>query len=114
VHTFNKLNLIGEVVMKKLIKPTMFVMAFAIPAMASATVSSNQLSKNQVQITYNTEDVTTESGRVEIQRQVRRAAEKVCGPQRMMGSRSIRQLRENRHCFDETVDKALLRLNLAD
>jgi len=100
--------------MRKLIKPTMFVMAFAIPAMASATVNSSQLSENQVEITYNSDDVRTESGRVELERQVRRAAEKVCGAQRLSESRSIRQLRENRNCFIETVDNALLRINLAD
>ena len=100
--------------MKTFIKPTMFVMAFAVPAIASATVNSSQLSENQIQITYNTEDMTTDRGRVELEREVRRAAEQVCGPQRLMGSRSVRQLRENRNCFTETVDNALLRLNMAD
>jgi UrcA family protein len=98
--------------MNTFIKPLTLVMALTIPALASATVNSGQLSNNQVRITYTFDDVTTAHGRLEMERKDRSAAEKICGPQRLMGSRSVRQLRVNRSCFTKTVDETLVKLSL--
>lgn len=79
--------------MNTFIKPLTLVMALTIPALASATVNSGQLSENQVRITYTSIDAATAHGRLEMESKVRSAAEKICGPQRLMGTRSFRQLR---------------------
>lgn len=98
--------------MNTFIKPLTIVMALTIPALASASVDSNQLAENQVRITYNSHDATTEHGRVELVQEVRLAAEKVCGAQEMSKSRSLSELKENRNCFDKVVGDTLAQLGL--
>lgn len=98
--------------MNTFIKPLTLVMALTIPALASATIGSDQLSEDQVRITYNAYDVKTDNGRVELERQIRRAAEKVCGAQRLMDTRSMIELRANRSCFNKAVEGTLAQVNL--
>ncbi len=93
--------------MNKLIKPFVCVMALTIPTLASADVESNQVNENEVVVTYNVAEATTESVSIELERQVRRAAEKVCGSQNLRRAGSIRQLMENRSCYEKAVSDAL-------
>ena len=65
--------------MNKLIKPFVCIMALTIPTLASAHIESNQVNENEVVVTYNAAEATTESVSIELERQVRRAAKKVCG-----------------------------------
>ena len=93
--------------MNKLIMPMALTMALTIPAIVSAEIESSQVSKEEVRITYTNYDVAPSSGRVELERQIRRAAEKVCGPQNLGRAGSMRQLLINRNCFERAVADAL-------
>ncbi len=98
--------------MNKFIKPFACVMALTVPAMAAATVESNQLSVHEVKITYTNEDVATSYGLQELERQIRRAAEQVCGSPNQARGRvgSVRQVMENRRCYDNAVNEALQKI----
>jgi UrcA family protein len=99
--------------MNNLLKPFAFIMAFTIPAVASADVETKQVSVNEVVVTYNTADVASTYGLLELERQIRRAAEQVCGEQDQVGGRtvSLRQLTDNRECYKAAVSKALSTVN---
>jgi|TARA_Y100000031_G_scaffold137557_1_gene162600 UrcA family protein len=99
--------LLGEAIMNKFIRPLVLTMALAIPAVASAEIESSQVNEVEVRITYTNCDVATSSGRIELERQVRQAAEKVCGPQNLSRTGSIRQLMINKDCFEKAVANAL-------
>lgn len=83
------------------------MVALAIPAIASADIESSKPVENKVSVTYNTGDAATNYGRVELERQIRRAAEKVCGPQDLKQAISIGQAVKNRNCYDKAVTKAM-------
>ena len=82
-------------------------MALTIPTLASADVESNQVNENEVVVTYNAAEATTESVSIELERQVRRAAKKVCGPQYMRSAGSLRRWSQNRDCYKNAVADAL-------
>ena len=95
--------------MNNFFKPFAFIMAFTIPAVASADVETKQVNVNEVVVTYNAVDVASRYGLLELERQIRRAAEQVCGEQDLVGGRtvSLRQLMDNRECYRAAVEKAL-------
>ena len=100
--------------MNKFIKPIAFTMAFTIPAIASAHVELSKVTENEVLITYNADDAATSLGRIQLERQIRRAAEKVCGSRRdLRRAGSIRQLVENRSCYEKAVADALSSIKAA-
>jgi len=93
--------------MNKLIKPFIFIMALTIPAIASAEVKLSQLTENEVRVTYNADDAVTNYDRIELERQIRRAAEQVCGSQDLRRAGSIGQVVKNRKCYQKAVADAL-------
>ena len=93
--------------MNKLIKPITLIMALAIPAIASAEVKLNQVAENEVRVTYSADDAATSYGRVELERQIRRAAKQVCGAQDLRSAGSIGQVMKNRNCYQKAVTDAL-------
>ncbi len=93
--------------MNKLIKPFTFILALTIPAIASAEVKLSQLTENEVRVTYNADDVVTNYDRIELERQIRLAAEQVCGPQSLRRAGSIGQVVINRNCYQKAVADAL-------
>jgi UrcA family protein len=97
----------GEETMNNLLKPITIMLALAIPAIASADIESNQLAENKVSVTYNANDTSTNYGRVELERQIRSAAEKVCGSRHLRQPGSVGQAVENRNCYNKAVKKAL-------
>ncbi len=98
--------------MNKLIKPFVCIMALTIPTLASADVESNQVNENEVVVTYNAAEATTESVSIELERQVRRAAKKVCGPQNLSRAGDIRRLLQNRDCYKNSVADALYSIKI--
>ena len=82
-------------------------MALTAPAIASADVEMNQVNENEVLVTYSPADANTSHGRVELERQVRRAAKKVCGPLDLNRAGSMRQLVQNHSCYKKAVTDAL-------
>ena len=93
--------------MNKLIKPFVCIMALTIPTLASAHIESNQVNENEVVVTYNAAEATTESVSIELERQVRRAAKKVCGPHDMSRAGGMRRSLQNRDCYKNAVADAL-------
>ena len=85
--------------MNKFMKPLACILALTIPAIASAEVTSDQHSKDEVLITYIVQDANTNSGRNQLEGQIRRAAERVCGAQHRSGAGSMKQLVSNRSCY---------------
>ncbi len=100
--------------MNTLIKPFALIVALSVPALASAEINSNQVAETEVRITFNSADTNTSYGRSELERQVRRAAKKVCGEQQPLRSGSFRQSTENRECVKKAVEASLRKLNLDD
>lgn len=93
--------------MNKFIKPLTLIMAIAVPVIASADIEVHQLAENEVSVTYDANDATTNYGREELEREIRRAAEKVCGPQSLRKAISVGQLGKNRSCYKESVAQAM-------
>ena len=93
--------------MKNIIKSVALAMALTIPAIASAEVTANHVTVGEVRITYTAADAQSSYGRKELERQIRRAAKKVCGSQSIQRARSVRQLMENRSCYDKAVENAM-------
>lgn len=100
--------------MNTLIKPFALIVALGVPALASAEINSNQVAEEEVRITFNSADTQSSYGRIELERQVRRAAKKVCGEQALLRSGSFRQVTANRECLKKTVEVTLRKLNLDD
>lgn len=99
--------------MNKLIKPFAFIMALAIPAIASANVELSQVTENEIVVSYNAHMTTTKSGLVELEHQVRLAAEKICGPQNLSRTGDMRRWLENRNCYEQAVANALYSIKTA-
>ena len=97
-----------------LIKPFTLIVALSVPALASAEINSRQIAETEVRITFDSADTRTNYGRIELERQVRRAAKKVCGEQQPLRSGSFSQSTANRVCVKETVEATLRKLNLDD
>ena len=93
--------------MNNLIKPFALIMTLTIPALASAEVQLSQVTENEVLVSYNADDADTSYGRVVLERQIRRAAEQVCGSQNLRLAGSIGQVMKNRSCYDKAVADAL-------
>jgi UrcA family protein len=87
------------------------MLAITIPTIASADIESTEIAGNEVSVTYNAGDASTNYGRVELERQIRRAAEKVCGSRHWKKAGSIGQAMKNRDCYDKAVAKALSSVN---
>ena len=93
--------------MNKLIKPFTFIVALTIPVIASPEVNLSQLTENEVRVTYNADDAITNHGRIELERQIRNAAEQICGSQDLRRAGSIEQVVRNRNCYQKAVADAL-------
>ncbi len=93
--------------MNNFIKPFALVMALTIPAIASADITAKNVTVGEVRITYTTADVASSYGRKELESQIRRAAKKVCGAQNFQRARSVKQLMENRSCYDKAVAESM-------
>ena len=89
--------------MNNFIKPFALVMALTIPAIASADITANNVTVGEVRITYTTADAPSSYGRKELESQIRRAAQKVCGAPKFQRARPVRQLMEHPSYYDKPV-----------
>ena len=81
--------------------------ALAVPAIANADVKVEQLAEDKVVITYESAEATSETGRAELERKVRKQARKVCGSQKLRISGSMAQWQKNRACYADAVASAM-------
>lgn len=96
--------------MKKQIVSIAVVFTFTVRVLASAHVEIEKVEENKVVVSYNLQEATTADGRVELARQIRRAAVEVCGPQRVGKAGPFAEFVLNRACFEETLTKEMLKV----
>lgn len=93
--------------MRKQIFSIAVAAAFAIPSLASAEVEVQSIDEGKVLVSYDLKEVSTEQGRAELERQIRRAADRVCGPRTIREAGSFTQSMDNRNCYRAAVERAL-------
>lgn len=89
--------------MKKLIAPALLLITTSLSPLVLADVEQSQISIDEVKITFKNEDARTELGRKEIEKQIRKAAESVCGDQELRRAGSLLQVAENRRCYARAI-----------
>ncbi len=85
--------------------------ALTTPMMAGAVIKTSQVSEDQIKVSYSASELTTEEGKDQLARQIRKAARKVCGPLNYTKVGSARQVQENRACYAEAVENASHAIN---
>ena len=93
--------------MKKLLVPTALLIATSLPSFLYADVEQTQVAEDKIKIAYKAEDTRSELGRKEIEKQIREAAEKVCGEQDLRRAGSLGQVSENRRCYAKAVESGM-------
>lgn len=96
--------------MKNKIISMVVAMAFVVPSFASAHEEVEKVEENKVVVSYSSTEASTAIGRVELENQIRRAASKVCGPQRLHSAGALSEYVTNRACFREAVSKAMAKV----
>jgi len=93
--------------MRKQILSIALAGAFAIPTLAGADTEIQTIEEGKVLVSYSLEEVSTEKGRAEVERQIRRAADRVCGPRTVRAAGSLTAVSNNRNCFKTAVAEAM-------
>ena len=93
--------------MNNFIKPFALVMALTIPAIASADITANNVTVGEVRITYTTADAASSYGRTALEGQIRVVAETASSEMYSLRPSRVRQLMENRSCYDKAVADAM-------
>jgi UrcA family protein len=83
----------------------------SLPMAASAAIKTNHVDANNVVVSFTAEDLKTAQGRAALEREVRTAAEQVCGTNQFSKDRSLRHLVKARACYNEAVTDALSELS---
>jgi UrcA family protein len=94
----------------KLIKgvvATVAVIAFAVPAVSSASELKGRAEK----VTYSDLNPDKESGAEILYRRLQQASKRVCGVESMKNAGGIRAVSEQRSCYRETLDEAVAKIN---
>ena len=96
----------------KLIKgvvTTVAVVAFSVPAIASAEDFKGRSEK----VTYCDLNVEKESGAHTLYRRLQQASKRVCGVESIKNAGGIREISEQQRCYRETLDAAVAKVNNA-
>ena len=96
----------------KLIKgvvTTVAVVAFSVPAIASAEDFKGRSEK----VTYSDLNVEKESGAHTLYRRLQQASKRVCGVESIKNAGGIREISEQQRCYRETLDAAVAKVNNA-
>lgn len=94
----------------KLIKgvvATVAVIAFALPAVSSASELKGRAEK----VTYSDLNPDKETGAEILYRRLQQASKRVCGVESMKNAGGIRAVSEQRSCYRETLDEAVAKIN---
>ena len=81
--------------------------AIATPMFASADIKTNYVASDQVVVTYAVSDLNQPGGLEQLQRQIRKAAQEVCGAAQYSQTRLIQSFSRNRGCINAAVGKAM-------
>lgn len=84
-----------------------------LPAIASAGLQDNIGERTAVRVSYADLDLASEVGMTVLYRRLQNAAKKVCGPLNYRQAGSLTLLRLNRQCYENALDKAVRKINVA-
>jgi len=88
------------------------VALFAIPVVGAATPQVNDSAENVVSVSYADLNVSSEAGLASLYSRLRGASSAACGPQySIRDAGSLRQLNENRACYDEVLSKLVAKFD---
>jgi UrcA family protein len=79
---------------------TVAVIAFSLPAIASA----DDLAGRSEKVTYSDLNVEKEAGAQSLYRRIQQAAKRVCGVESVNGAGNLRQLSQQKNCYRESLD----------
>ncbi len=79
----------------------------SLPMAAGAAIKTDHVDANNVVVSFTAEYLQTAEGRAAIEREVRTAAEQVCGTAKFSKDRSLRHLVKAKACYQEAVTEAL-------
>ncbi|MDX1488923.1 MAG: UrcA family protein [Acidiferrobacterales bacterium] len=94
----------------KLIKgvvATVAVIAFSVPAIASA----EELKGRSEKVTYSDLNVDKQSGAAQLYRRLQLASKRVCGVESIKNAGGIREVSDQRRCYRNTLDEAVAKIN---
>jgi UrcA family protein len=74
-------------------------------------VEQSEISLDKIKITSSSEDARTELGLKEIEKQIRKAAEQVCGEKEPRRVGSLTQMAENRRCYARAIQSGMQALD---
>lgn len=95
--------------MNKFTRSILLFTALAVPFVTNANTSPEVISVEKIKITYEPAEAATTYGFARLEREIRRAAEQVCGMPGKTSGRigTVRQMMESRRCYDRAVADAL-------
>jgi UrcA family protein len=94
----------------KLIKgvvATVAVIAFAVPAVSSASDLKGRAEK----VAYSDLNTDKEDGAEALYRRLQQASKRVCGVESIKTAGGIRELSEQRRCYRDALDEAVAKIN---
>ncbi len=92
---------------------TFCVTVLGLPAIASAGSQDHIGEYTVVRVSYADLDLSSEAGMTVLYRRLQNAAKKVCGPLNYRQAGSLTLLRLNRECYENALDKAVRKVNVA-
>ncbi|MGI9263135.1 MAG: UrcA family protein [Woeseiaceae bacterium] len=93
----------------KSIVTTVAVVAFSLPAIASAEDFQGRAEK----VTYSDLNVEKDAGAQSLYRRLQHASKRVCGVEASKNAGGIREISQQQRCYRETLDQAVAKINNA-
>ena len=90
------------------------VVVLSIPAIAGAVPHVNDAGQVVARVSYAGLDLSSEAGLVTLYRRIKGAADRACGPQHSYrDAGSLKQLRDNKQCYNDVLSKFVAKINNA-
>ena len=93
--------------MRKQIFSIAVAAAFAIPSLANAYVEVQTVEEDKVLVSFDVSQTASEEGRADLERTIRAAAKRVCGPMDTRSAGSLAAATDNKACFRNAVARAM-------
>ncbi|MDH3990249.1 MAG: UrcA family protein [Gammaproteobacteria bacterium] len=88
---------------------TVAVIAFSLPAIASA----DELAGRSEKVTYSDLNVEKEAGAQSLYRRIQQAAKRVCGVESLKVAGNLRQLSQQQNCYRDALDATVAKIDNA-
>ena len=88
---------------------TVAVVAFSVPAIASAEEFEGRSEK----VTYSDLNVEKESGAHTLYRRLQQASKRVCGVESIKNAGGVREISQQQRCYRDTLDAAVAKIDNA-